>query len=102
MLSLACIVCNEPLQLESCIVDQVGDPAHEGCYLNRLGVAKVGTDTQEILDFLTASSTRSIPAICPNCGSSLEQHTAKFFWAGRAREVPLMSCPKCSALSHKI
>jgi hypothetical protein len=95
----ACVVCNEPPQL---IVDEVGNPAREDCYLYRLGIAKVGTDTQEILDFLTASSTQTIPTICPDCGSPLERHTAKFFWAGRAWEVPLINCPTCHPVSTKI
>ena len=95
MLSPACIVCNEPLLLESCIVDEVGNPAHEYCYLVRLGVAKEDSETREILDFLTTSSTRSIPTICPNCGSALDQQTAKFFWAGQAWAVPLVNCPTC-------
>jgi hypothetical protein len=100
MLSPACIVCNETLLLESCIVDELGNPAHEDCYLSRLGVAK-GTDPRDILDFLTASSTQP-RMICPDCGSTLDQHTAKFFWAGQVWAVPLMNCAKCSALSHKI
>jgi hypothetical protein len=95
MLGPACIVCNESLQLESCIVDELGNPAHEDCYLHRLGVAK-GTDTRDILDFLTAASTKPSPMICTDCGSTLDMHTAKFFWAGQAWAVPLMNCPKCS------
>jgi hypothetical protein len=50
-------------------------------------VVKGDTDTREILDFLSLSA-RPIPTICPNYGSSLELHTAKFFWAGRAWNVP--------------
>ena len=101
MLTSPCFICNEPVELETCVVDEAGNPTHQDCYLLKLGFTKMGADTREVLDFLS-STTRNLPTICPYCGATLEQRTAKFFWAGRAWEVPLTDCPNCNALSPKI
>jgi hypothetical protein len=95
MLNPTCFICSEPLELETCVVDEVGNSTHEDCYLVKLGVTKKGIDGREVLGFLNSLGTRSIPTICPDCGAPLEKHTAKFFWSGQAWEVPLMNCLKC-------
>jgi hypothetical protein len=102
MLNSTCFICNEPLKLESCVVDETGNPTHQDCYLVKLGVVKKGSEKGEIVEFLNSLNTRSMPTICPACGATLEQQTAKFFWAGKSWEVPLMNCPKCNPVRHEI
>jgi len=60
---------------------------------------EMALDTREILDFLNSASARIVPTVCPDCGTWLETLTAKFFWTGRAWEVPLANCPKCNPSS---
>ena len=54
-------------------------------------------NTAEIQSFLYCASTEIIPTVCPNCGTQLGQHTAKFFWSGQNWEVPMAYCPKCNS-----
>src|SRR4030081_2746020 len=86
---------------ETCVVDEAGNSTHQDCYLLRLGFTKMGADTREVLDFLS-SLPRNLPRTYPDCGATLEQRTAKFFWAGRAWELPLTDCRNCNDLSPKI
>jgi hypothetical protein len=106
-----CSICNEPVELETTRVNQIGEPVHEECYAIKLNLEKattipskaseegaIGLDrplSVAIIDFLHSASTRSCMICCPECGSLLEYGGCTFFYEGQTWEIPLPICVKC-------
>ena len=106
-----CSICNEPVELETTRVNEIGEPVHEECYAIKLNLEKattipskaseegaIGLDrplSVAIIDFLHSASTRSCMICCPECGSLLEYGDCTFFYEGQTWEIPLPICVKC-------
>ena len=107
----ACSICNEPVELETTRVNEIGEPVHEECYAIKFNLRKATTISSKaseegaiglphplavaIIDFLNSASTRSSLICCPECGSVLEYGDCTFFYEGQTWEIPLPICVKC-------
>jgi hypothetical protein len=105
-----CSICNEPVELETTKVNEIGEPVHEECYvlqarLNRITTPLVNSEEDvtavesilphAIIEFLNDASTHTATNQCPDCGSDLEYRDCTFFYEGQTWEVPLPICISC-------
>lgn len=107
--SFPCSICNEFVELETAKIDEVGNPVHEECYLQKLHLTKSirpppeasgAENTQNpvpraIVTFLESATAHAIKNVCPVCGSHLEQRKLTFFYAGQSWEVQVAICLDC-------
>ena len=104
-----CSICNESVELETAKVDEIGNPIHEECYVQRVSLKKSirpppgASDADDndnplsraIVTFLDSANTHAIINSCRVCGSRLEYRKLTFFYAGRSWEIQIATCPDC-------
>ena len=104
-----CSICNELVELETAKVDEIGNPVHEECYVEKVSLKKSirpppgASDaedndnpvSQAIVAFLDSATAHSIIDSCPVCGSQLELRKLTFFYAGRSWEIQIAICLDC-------
>ena len=107
--SLPCSICNEFVELETAKVDEIGNPVHEECYMQKVSLKKSirpppeASDAEDndnpllqaILTFLDSANAHAIKNSCPVCGSQLEHRKLTFFYAGQSWEIQIAICLDC-------
>jgi hypothetical protein len=108
--SFPCSVCNEFVELETAKIDEIGNPVHEECYVQKVSLKKSirpppeASDAkdndnplpQAILTFLnSAANAHASKTSCPVCGSQLQRRKLTFFYAGQSWEVVIAICLDC-------
>jgi hypothetical protein len=108
---LACSICNELVELETSKVDEIGQPVHEQCYLQKISLKRsirpppTAPDvkyndnplSRAIITFLNSANARAVTNFCPDCGSQLERRKCTFFYAGQTWETRLSICLDCDS-----
>jgi hypothetical protein len=98
------------VELETAKFDEFGQPVHEECYVQEIGLkrairpppeapdAKRNSVSQSVKIFLTTLEGRAVINSCPVCGSRLEHWNFTFFFEGQVRETSLSSCLICDSI----
>jgi len=103
-----CSICNELVELETAKVDEIGNPVHEECYVQKVSLHKSvrpppeASDAEDndnlsraIVTFLDSATAHPIIDSCRVGGSELEHRKLTFFYAGRSWEIQIAICPDC-------
>jgi hypothetical protein len=110
---LTCSLCNEFIELETTNVDEIGNPVHEECHVQKVCLKKPirpppgaldarcnnNPLSQSIVRFLNSAEAHPITNSCPVCGSQLEHRKFTFFYAGQTWEIQLAICLDCDPIS---
>ena len=98
------------MELETSKVDEIGNPVHEECYVQKVILEKSvrpppgASDaednenplSQAIVTFLDSATAHAIIDSCPVCGAQLERRKLIFFYAGQSWETQIAVCLDCS------
>lgn len=107
--SFPCSICNEFVELETATIDEIGNPVHEECYVQKLtqkGSTRPPPEAsdaknndnplpQAIRTFLNSANAHAIKNVCPVCGSQLQRRKLTFFYAGQSWQIRIAICLDC-------
>jgi hypothetical protein len=102
------------VELETAKFDEFGQPVHEECYVQKIGLerairpppeapdAKRNSVSQSVKTFLTTLEGCAVTNFCPVCGSRLEHWNVTFFFEGQVWESSLSSCLICDSIEDAL